>query len=44
MFETIVAEKIKKTLFTINNSFPEKHAVNGIMWKNMMGPDRPEMI
>jgi hypothetical protein len=31
-------------MFMINNSFPEKHAVNGIMWENLIGPDRPEMI
>ena len=33
-----------QSMFMINNSFPEKHAVNGIMWENLIGPDRPEMI
>jgi hypothetical protein len=36
-------EKIK-THFMLNHFFSENRAVYEIMWKNMVGPDRPQMI
>jgi len=39
MFQTDDVEKIK-TLITYSNIFVKNHAVNGIMWKNSVGPDR----
>jgi hypothetical protein len=42
MLQTKVLEKIK-THLKFNNFFPENRAVNKIMWKNMVEPDRPQM-
>ena len=37
-----VLQKIK-TQFYFNNFSPENRAVEEIMWKNMVQPDRPQM-
>jgi len=41
-FQTKVVEKIK-TNFTFNNFFLEHHAINVIVWKNVMQQARPQM-
>jgi len=44
-FQTKVVEKIKtRILFSIPvPPHPENHAVYEVMWKNIVGPDRPQM-
>jgi hypothetical protein len=32
-----------KHIFMLNNFSPENRAVEEIMWKNMVQPDRPQM-
>ena len=44
MFQTKVVEKIKNISFMFNNFFPENLGAYEIMWKNMVEPDRPQMI
>jgi len=43
MFQTKVVEKIK-IHFMHNLFFAESHAIYDIRWKNIVGPDRPQMI
>ena len=43
MSQTEVVEKIK-THFMFNNLLFESRAIYGIMWKNIVGPDRPQML
>jgi hypothetical protein len=44
MFETEGVDKIEThVIFSIKVFFSEKHAVCGIMWKNLAQPDRPQM-
>ena len=33
----------QNTYLTFNNFFPENRAVYGVMWKNTVEPDRPQM-
>jgi hypothetical protein len=42
MFQTKVIEKTK-THFMFSNFFPEKRVVYGIMRKNMVQPDNPQV-
>jgi hypothetical protein len=44
MFQTNVAEKIKTHILCSIMFFPENRAFYEIMWKNMVQPDRPQMI
>jgi hypothetical protein len=32
-----------KHIFYVQKYFPKNHAVDEIMWKNMVQPDRPQM-
>ena len=43
MFETKVVEKTK-THFVFSNFFFENVGVYGALWKNMVEPDRPQII
>ena len=42
-FQTKVVEKIKTHILCTVTFFSENHAVYGIMWKNMLQPDRSNM-
>jgi len=45
MLQTKAAEKVKtRVLCSITFFFFENRAVDEIMWKNMVEPDRPRMI
>jgi len=46
MFQTKVAEKIKThILCSVTSFFPQKnHVVYGIMWKNIVEPNRPQIV
>ena len=41
IYQTKVVEKTKMH-FMINTSFPENRAVDGIMWNNIVEPNRPQ--
>jgi len=43
MFQTKFVEKTKHT-FHVSHNFPENRAVCDIMWKNMVEPDRLQII
>jgi len=43
VFQTKLAEKIKRYILC-SKIFPENIAVCEIMWKNIVQPDRPQMI
>jgi len=43
MFQTKFVQKIKTHILIFNILFPENRAVYEIMWKNMIGTDRPQM-
>ena len=46
MFQTKVVEKIKTHILcsVTSPTPPENRAVNEIMWKNIVDPDRPQML
>jgi len=43
MFETKVVEKTQTHFLHYNNFFLKNHAVNEIIWRNIVEPDRPWM-
>jgi hypothetical protein len=43
MFQTKVADKIKTQILCPITFFPENPALHGIMWKNMVELDRPQV-
>jgi hypothetical protein len=42
MFQTKVVEKINTLILFSITIFPKNHAVDEIMWKNIVEPDRPQ--